>query len=853
MTPSLQAPVTHTPVMQQYLGFKQQYPDMLLFFRMGDFYELFYEDAARAARLLDIALTTRGRSGGEPIPMAGVPYHAVDSYLAKLVQLGESVVICEQIGDPALARGPVERKVVRIITPGTVTDEALLEERRDCLLLAAHRLGERLGLAWLDLASGRFSLMEMEDQEVLEAELKRLQPAEILVSEDSPLHDGLGGGCRVTTSAPWNFQLQACTDRLLRQYDVGSLAGFGCESMSAAVCAAGAILQYAGETQCRDLLHLQPPRAQRREDGIILDAVSRRNLELERDLSGRRDHSLLQVLDTTVTAMGGRLLGRWLQQPLRHHDVLRLRHDAVASLLLNRHYVGIRESLRGVRDMERILTRIALQSARPRDLAQLRDSLEAGPGFRDSLAHMDSPHIQALLGEIETHPELHAYLERALVEAPPVTLRDGGVIATGFDADLDELRRLSSDVNQHLLDLEKRERERTGLANLKVGYNRVHGYYIEISRVHSHDVPADYHRRQTLKATERFITDELKNFEDKVLSARDRALAREKQLYQDMLDRVCAELATLQRTAAAIAECDVLAAFAERADLLDLNRPDFCDEPGVHIEGGRHPVVEQLQNEPFIANDTLLTDQRRMLIITGPNMGGKSTYMRQTALIVILAHIGSFVPARSARLGPVDRIFTRIGAADDLAGGRSTFMVEMVETANILNNATEHSLVLMDEIGRGTGTYDGLALAWACAAHLASEVRAFTLFATHYFELTALADQLDNVRNVHLDAVEHGDRIIFMHSVKDGPASRSYGLQVAQLAGVPRTIIDSARQRLQEIEQTPPAAASPPPPQTDLFEDRKQGLIAALRETEPDHLTPRQALDLLYRLRTLLD
>ena len=852
MTPSLQAPVTHTPVMQQYLGFKQQYPDMLLFFRMGDFYELFYEDAARAARLLDIALTTRGRSGGEPIPMAGVPYHAVESYLAKLVQLGESVVICEQIGDPALARGPVERKVVRIITPGTVTDEALLEERRDCLLLAVHAQAERLGLAWLDFASGRFSLMELDDEEALEAELKRLQPAEILVSEDSPLHEGLGGACRVTTSAPWNFQSQACMDRLLRQYDVSSLAGFGCESMGVALCAAGAILQYAGETQCRDLPHLQPPRPQRREDGIILDAVSRRNLKLERDLSGRRDHSLLQVLDTTVTAMGSRLLGRWLQQPLRQHDILRLRHDAVASLLLNRHYLVVREGLRGVRDMERILSRIALQSARPRDLAQLRDSLAAVPAFRDNLAQMDSPHIQALLGEIATHPELRDYLERALLEAPPVTLRDGGVIASGFDADLDELRRLSTDVNQHLLDLEKRERARTGLANLKVGYNRVHGYYIEISRVHSHDVPADYHRRQTLKATERFITDELKDFEDKVLSARDRALAREKQLYQDMLDRICAELATLQRTAAAIAECDVLAAFAERADLLDLNRPDFSGEPGIHIEGGRHPVVEQVQNEPFIANDTLLTDERRMLIITGPNMGGKSTYMRQTALIVILAHIGSFVPARSARLGPVDRIFTRIGAADDLAGGRSTFMVEMVETANILNNATEHSLVLMDEIGRGTGTYDGLALAWACAAHLAAEVRAFTLFATHYFELTALAERLDNVRNVHLDAVEHGDRIIFMHSVKDGPASRSYGLQVAQLAGVPRAIIDSARRRLQEIEQAPPAAAAAPPPQTDLF-DRRQGLIDALREAEPDQLSPRQALDLLYRLRTLLD
>jgi len=853
MSTPVDSGTSHTPVMQQYLGFKRQYPDMLLFFRMGDFYELFYDDAARAARLLDIALTARGRSGGEPIPMAGVPYHAVDSYLAKLVQLGESVVICEQIGDPALARGPVERKVMRIITPGTVTDEALLEERRDSLLLAIHRPGETIGLAWLDLTSGRFTLMDVADEDALEAELKRLQPAEILVAEDSPLRERLQQGrCRVTPAPAWDFDLQTSSERLRAQYGVDSLDGFGLEGMSAAVSAAGRILHYAADTQCRDLVHLQPPRVERREDAVILDAVSRRNLELERDLSGRRAHSLLQILDSTATAMGSRLLGRWLQRPLRDDDTLSLRHDAVAGLLLNRDYIGLREELRGIRDMERILTRVALQSARPRDLTQLRDSLARLPALRERLTALDSPRLQTLVAATGIHSELRDYLQGALVEAPPVTLRDGGVIESGFDAELDELRRLSTDVNRHLADMEQRERERTGLANLKVGYNRVHGYYIEISRAHSNDVPADYHRRQTLKAAERFITDELKHFEDKVLSARDKALAREKLLYQQILERVCGELAALQQTAAAVAEADVLAAFAERADLLDFTRPEFRAGSGLEIRGGRHPVVEQIQSEPFIANDTVLDDSRRMLVITGPNMGGKSTYMRQTALIVILARIGSFVPAASVRLGPVDRIFTRIGASDDLAGGRSTFMVEMVETANILNNATDQSLVLMDEIGRGTGTYDGLALAWACAAHLAAGIRAFTLFATHYFELTALADQLDNTCNVHLDAVEHGERIIFMHAVKDGPASRSYGLQVAQLAGVPRAIIENARRRLEDIEQIAAAAPEPQPPQNDLFDHHRQ-LLEALRDADPDSLSPRQALDLLYRLRTMLD
>ena len=851
-SPSKDPAQQHTPVMKQYLGFKAEYPDMLLFFRMGDFYELFYEDAKKAARLLDIALTARGKSAGNPIPMAGVPFHAADNYLARLVKLGESVAICEQIGDPATSKGPVERQIVRVLTPGTVTDEALLDARTDNLLVSVHQSGEQFGLAVLDLTSGHFGVSELTDRSALDSELQRLRPAEILVDEDSKLQSWLETLCKsVTTRPPWNFQEQAARDKLLGQYGVSNLAGFGCEELSVGLCCAGALLNYAEETQRSALVHLQPLKQEQQNETIILDAISQRNLELEQDLSGRREYSLLGILDTTTTSMGSRLLRRWLHRPLRDQQLLRLRHNAVDNLLRNRAYIEIQSNLRNINDIERILTRIAYKSARPRDLLQLRTSLQGLPELRCLLAAIDSPHLQSLVNGIGDFSELHQYLCKALVESPPVTIRDGGVIASGFDDELDELNSLSADASRYLADMEEREKRATGLSNLKVGYNRVHGYYIEISRLQSDQVPDNYHRKQTLKSTERFITEELKGFEDKVLSAKSRALSREKILYEQVLERIARDIAPLQELANALAEIDVLACFAERAESLDFSQPEFSASAGIQIRAGRHPVVEQVQTEPFIANDTLLNEDKKMLVITGPNMGGKSTYMRQNALIIILAHIGSFVPARSACFGPIDRIFTRIGAGDDLAQGQSTFMVEMIEAANILNNGTANSLVLMDEIGRGTSTFDGLALAWACASHLAEKVKAYCLFATHYFELTALPEHCDSVENVHLDAVEHGEQIVFMHALKEGPASRSYGLQVAQLAGIPRQIIKHARERLEEMESDSslPAASTP---QNDMFR-LDDAVLEELRSLNPDEMTPRQAQEALYQLKSKLD
>jgi DNA mismatch repair protein MutS len=853
MSATTQQPTqNHTPVMKQYLGFKAEHPDMLLFFRMGDFYELFYDDAKKAARLLNIALTARGKSAGDPIPMAGVPFHALDNYLAKLVKLGESVAICEQVGDPATSKGPVERKIARVVTPGTITDEALLDAQVDNLIIAIHKDGQLFGLAILDLASGHFSVMELDGEEALDSELRRLSPAEILIDEDSSLEKWLENKCKsITTRPPWHFDVNSAREKLKKQYEVLNLAGFGCEDMTMAIASAGALLQYAEDTQRSSLLHLQALKVEQRDDCIILDAISQRNLELENDLTGRKDHSLLQIIDTTATAMGSRLLRRWVHRPTRDHQSLRLRHNAVSTLLHNRNFIEIQTCLRNVNDIERILTRIAFKSARPRDLLQLRTTLETLPDLRGKLGVIDSPQLQTLLLEISDFPDLYKYLCDALVDSPPVTIRDGGVIAKGFDPELDELTTLSTDAGQFLLDLETQEKLRTGLSNLKVGYNRVHGYYIEISRHQSESVPTHYHRRQTLKSTERFITEELKSFEDKVLSAKSKALTREKMLYGQILDHVFEDLARLQKTASAIAEVDLLTCFAERAESLDYSQPKFTDAAGIDIQAGRHAVVEQIQTEAFIANDTCMNEGRRMLIITGPNMGGKSTYMRQTALIIILAHIGSFVPAKSATFGPIDRIFTRIGAGDDLARGQSTFMVEMTEAANIVNNATENSLVLMDEIGRGTSTYDGLALAWACASYLAEKVRAYTLFATHYFELTALPEQSESVENVHLDAVEHGEQIVFMHAVKDGPANRSYGLQVAQLAGIPVSIIEQAKKRLSEMESNP-VSVPESVPQNDLF-ITAHPVLQSLQDLNLDELTPKQALDALYKLKTKLD
>ena len=846
----------HTPMMQQYLRIKAEHPDILLFYRMGDFYELFYDDARRAAQLLEITLTTRGQSAGEPIPMAGVPVHAVDQYLAKLVQLGESVAICEQIGDPSASRGPVERKVVRIVTPGTVTEEALLDERRDNLLLAACGDAEgHFGLAWVDVSSGRFWVMEVEGEEAFTGELERLAPREVLVPETGSL-PGMAQHPGTRRRPDWHFDTEAAARALCRQFGTLDLSGFGIDGLPLAVGAAGCLLQYLQDTQRAALPHLRGITHERREETVILDAASRRNLEIEAARSGERRHSLLGLMDRCATAMGSRLLRQWLHRPLRDARILRGRHQCVEFLVTTGLHEGVHEALTGLCDLPRVLSRVALRQARPRDLAALRDTLARLPALRALLAEADDPLLERLHREVGEHARLARTLRQAIVEAPPQLLRDGGVIAEGYDAELDELRALSRDADAFLLSLEARERERTGIANLRVRYNKVHGYYIEVSRGQADRVPEEYQRRQTLKGAERFITPELKAFEDRVLSAREKALALEKALWEGLLDRILEELAPLQRTGDALAELDVLANLAERAATLDFHRPELVDAPGIEIRGGRHPVIEQTLEDPFVPNDLVLDEHRRMLVITGPNMGGKSTYMRQAALIVLLACIGSFVPADAARIGPVDRIFTRIGASDDLASGRSTFMVEMTETANILHNATDRSLVLLDEIGRGTSTYDGLSLAWAVALDLATRSRAFTLFATHYFELTELAGQVEGIENVHLDAVEHGDRVVFLHNVKPGPADRSYGLHVAALAGIPADVLETARRKLAELERQAehPPAAGPAAPQLALFPDpAEHPVIEAVSRIDPDALTPRQALDLLYRLRELVD
>ncbi|HEX4970736.1 MAG TPA: DNA mismatch repair protein MutS [Steroidobacteraceae bacterium] len=839
--------------MQQYLRLKAQHPDVLLFYRMGDFYELFYDDAKRAARLLDITLTARGQSAGQPIPMAGVPFHSVESYLAKLVRRGESVAICEQIGDPAKSKGPVERQVVRVVTPGTVTDDAFLEERRDQLLAALFRDGERFGLAWLELSSGRFSVLEAAGSEALTSEIERLRPAELLVPEHS---QPTGLTTFIRERPPWHFDLETATRSLCEQFQTRDLAGFGCAERILAISAAGCLLQYVRDTQKASLPHLRGLRTEERGEAVLLDAATRRNLELSTSLADRPDCTLAAVLDRTATAMGGRELRRWLHRPLRDRRPIELRLQAIGALIDKGLHGDLHDVLAHVGDVERGLARVALKTARPRDLAQLREALARLPELQRLLAGIDSPGLADLATRAGTYPDTHALLVRAIVEQPPPILREGGVIALGYDAELDELKRISEHSDQYLLDLEARERQRSGIANLRLGYNRVQGYYIEINRSLADRVPPDYHRRQTVKNSERYITPELKEFEDKVLSARDRALAREKVLYDGLLDQLIGRLAELQATAAALAALDVLANLAERAVTLRYTAPELTDEPVVEISEGRHPVVEQFIDRPFVPNDLQLHDRRRILVITGPNMGGKSTYMRQTALIAILARMGSYVPARAARIGPIDRVFTRIGASDDLAGGRSTFMLEMTEAANILNNATAHSLVLMDEIGRGTSTYDGLSLAWACAQHLARNMRAFTLFATHYFELTSLATELEGCANVHLDATEHGDKLIFLHTVKEGPANQSYGLQVAALAGVPQKVISAARRYLRELERRSAAAHEPRPQQELLLEvaepPHEHAAVTALQSLDVDAMTPRQAQEALYELKRLL-
>jgi DNA mismatch repair protein MutS len=847
-------------MMQQYLRLKAEHPDILLFYRMGDFYELFFEDAEKASRLLDITLTTRGQSAGQPIRMAGVPYHAVEQYLAKLVRLGESVVICEQIGDPATSKGPVERAVARIVTPGTLTDAALLDEKRDTLLLALHLTRQLAGLAWINLASGEFRVCEVAPAR-LAATLERIRPAEIVVAESLAL--GFTPEAALTRQPDWHFDAEAGGRELRAHFATTSLAGFGAEGLRPAIAAAGALLRYARATQTRALPHLRALTVERDATFLGLDTATRRNLELTETLRGQPAPTLYSLLDNCVTAMGSRLLRHALHHPWRDPAIPAARHAAIAMLLDDdgRSLRTLRHDLRGFADIERIAGRIALYSARPRDLSSLRDSVQRLDQLRAPLLASAAP----LLAELHTHLATPAValdlLQRAILTEPSALIRDGGVIADGFDAELDELRALNDNCGAFLVELEARERERTGIAHLKVEYNRVHGFYIEVSNAQATKVPDDYRRRQTLKNAERYLTPELKAFEDKALSAQDRALARERLLYEGVLTGLQTELPRLQQIAQAVAGLDLLAGLADTAQRRNYCRPIFSSEPGLLIEGGRHPVVEgQLADgETFIANDTCLRDGRRLLLITGPNMGGKSTYMRQTALIALLAHIGSYVPASRAVLGPLDQIFTRIGAADDLAGGRSTFMVEMTESAAILHHATECSLVLMDEVGRGTSTFDGMALAFAICRHLLEKNRCLTLFATHYFELTLLANEYCELANVHLDAIEHGARIVFLHAVEDGPANQSYGIQVAALAGIPASVLKAARRQLREFEQR----ASINPLQPDLFatalstaaealEPPTHPAVERLSSIDADRLTPRDALDALYELKSLL-
>lgn len=849
------AELTHTPMMQQYLRIKADFPHTLLFYRMGDFYELFFGDAEQAARILNITLTARGQSAGKPIPMAGVPFHSAESYMAKLLRQGLSIAICEQVGEVKAGAGPVQREVVRILTPGTVSDAAFLSDQQDNLLAAVYAAGDKFGLATLDISGGRFNLLEVEGDEALSSELARLRPAELLVSDDwehtvlQPYRTAL------RRRSPWEFDQVVAHRLVTEQMQTRDLSGFGCDHLTAAISAAGCLLQYAKETQRAAMPHIRALHVERRDDSLILDAASRRNLELTVNFSGGTEYTLASVLDATHTAMGSRLLKRWLNRPLRDQHTLTARQQCVHELLADHTYSNIQQTLQGMSDLERILARIALKTARPRDLVALSDTLSRLPRLQHQLQAMQAERLQTLRQEISEFPAIHNLLQRAIIDNPPVTIREGGVIARGYDAELDELLALSENAGDYLIKLEEQEKARTGFSTLKVGYNRVHGYYIEISRLQAQAVPADYIRRQTLKNAERFITPELKAFEDKALSARDTALAREKMLYEALLETILPSVTALQQSAQALAELDVLANFAERAQHLHWHCPQLQTEPGIHIEAGRHPVVESVSEQAFVPNDVTLSAAERMMIITGPNMGGKSTYMRQIAIIVLLAHIGSFVPAKAARIGAVDRIFTRIGAADDLASGRSTFMVEMTETANILHNATENSLVLMDEVGRGTSTFDGLSLAWACARHLSQTTRAFTLFATHYFELTTLADELPSVANLHLGATEHGDKLIFLHTVQRGAANQSYGIQVAMLAGVPRAVINEAREKLKELEDA--AHCHPPvvrqPKQADLFAvAATHPVLTELESVQPDQLSPREALELVYHLKSRL-
>lgn len=852
----------HSPMMQQYLGIKKDFPDTLLFYRMGDFYELFYDDAKHAAKLLGISLTARGKSAGEPIPMAGVPVHALENYLAKLVKLGVSAVICEQIGDPAASKGPVERAVTRIITPGTLTDDALLDESRDNVLTAIFQEAERFYMASADITRGDFALSAALTQDSLQAEIERLRPAEILLCEDSRLPNR-SDLPRPRRQPAWYFDADSALHLIKTHFEIQSTDSFGVAADDPALRAAGCLLQYLYDTHKQQLPPLAFPKKQQDSEYLLLDAVTRRNLELEYTLGGDAKRSLIGTLNRTATAAGTRTFKRWINQPLINRSQIAARHQATAALLAHADRNAMQSVLKHTADIERITTRIALCSARPRELAQLRDTLAVLPQLAELLAAAAaaSPLLAGCLAPLSAHADAAAHLEAALADVPPLAVNAGGIFREGFMPELDELNTLAERSETILEEMEVREREASGIANLKIGYNRVHGYYIDIPRSQSDRAPASWARRQTLKNSERYITEELKILEDRVLHAREQALALEKQAYEQLLSELSMQREALYQLAQTLAAIDVLTAYAVLADQAGYCRPELADAAVIRIKGGRHPVVEQHSGSPFIANDCFLDGKHSLQILTGPNMGGKSTYMRQTALIVILACAGSFVPAAGAVIGCINRIFTRIGAGDDISGGRSTFMVEMTETANILNNADENSLIIMDEIGRGTGTFDGLSLAWAAAEQLAQKNNSLTLFATHYFELTELAERHKNISNIHLSAVEDKDSIVFLHRVEKGPASKSYGLQVAKLAGVPPAVIHQARAKLRQLESERARAAQSfsqaalfdaPEPAAAAIPDNIQNILDTLAHTDPDGITPKTAHELIYVLKESL-
>ena len=863
MQAKAQPGTAHTPMMQQFLRIKADYPDTLLFYRMGDFYELFFSDAEKASKLLDITLTKRGSSAGKPIPMAGVPFHSADQYLAKLVKKGHSVAICEQIGDPSTSKGPVERAVQRIITPGTLTDENLMDDRKENLIAACYTGSQnKIGLAWLEVASGRLDALELDDIYQIKDEIIRIAPREILFPESFSKTADFENMALVQSVSDWQFDYDRSIQILTASFNTHDLKAFDVENSPLAIQSAGCLLYYAKDMYGRELTHLQDFKLHKNDSLLQIDAATRTHLEISQSNSGDKRFSLIALLDQCATPMGGRLLDRWLNNPIRNHDQLRQRH-AVIDYFLNIETEAPYSRLRSIGDIERIATRIALETARPGDLVKLRQALTAMPELTEILSvNNDLPQLDKLIVNLGPFKDLETLLHKAIKTEPAAHLRDGNVIADGYNQDLDELRRLKSDSGSYLLQLETLERERTGVKSLKIQYNRVHGYYIELPRSLSDELPDGYVRRQTLKNAERFITDELKTFEDKILSANEKAVSLEKELYADLIKDFSAYVAAIQKCANAVAQIDVLLNFANQAKRLDLSRPELVEDGLLTIERGRHPVVEYFQQSEFIANDTRLTDSNRMQLITGPNMGGKSTYMRQTAIITLLAHTGCFVPASKAIIGNIDRIFTRIGASDDLASGRSTFMVEMTEMALILRNASMHSLVLVDEIGRGTSTFDGLALAWACACQL-SKKQSFTLFSTHYFELTSLPEQLPNCVNVHLSAIEHAHSIVFLYAVTQGPASQSYGLQVAKLAGIPQSVIKQAKQKLNELEALQSQQLTDQSSQLPLFTASNQNsntqtielaeVYDLINNTNPDELTPKQALETLYTLKSLLE